>query len=221
MDMQRRLLLKSMVVLGSAPGLGLLGSGPAQSAAQTAAAQSAPVLVLVSGETGKSSFLQGIKAARGATAMLQVCEVDSGLGSLQALQHTIQAMQKGYVVGLVDDASGTLIVDLARATGARMHWLGQHAVNATQSRHRLSGDSVIAGDALFRDRLIARGFAADPMSYKFASYIRNGAPDGRQWAADLGFVLTDTSQVAFSTIPQADSGLAPLTGHFVSFAFEI
>lgn len=230
MDMQRRLLLKSMVALGSAPSLGLIGSGMVLSAEPTAAMKSASVMVLVNEGTKQSSFLQGIRAAKEIT-MLQVHEINPNLDSLRALQHTIQATQKGYVVGLVDDASGTLIVDQARAAGVHVHWLGQHVVNAKQSRHRLSTGSVIAGDALFRDRLIARGFTVHSdkrqtvggwkLSDEFISYVHDGLPSDQQWAVDLGLMIANADRTASVAIPHADSRLAPLTGHFVSFAFKI
>lgn len=231
MNIQRRLLLKSMV-LGGISSVGLAGAGTGLAGDSIGSARPLPILVLVNGRTGHSAFLQGVRAAAGRPDLLQVHATDLGLDSLLALQRYIQSMRGRLIVGLVDDASATLIVDLARTAGARMHWLGQHAVSPGQSRHRLS-DSRITGDygTLFNGRLIAHGFDIDSgkqqtekkrVAHESISCVRNGTPDSQQWAADLGFILAGNGRhTAFSAIPQVSTGPASLAGYFVSFAFEI
>lgn len=231
MDIQRRLLLKGMV-LGGISSLGFAKAGTGLTGDSIGFVKPMPILVLVNGRIGHSAFLEGVRAAAGRTDLLQVHDTDLGLDFLLALQHYIQSTQGRLIVGLVDDASATLIVDLARTAGARMHWLGQHAVGPGQSRHRLS-DSRITGDygTLFNGRLVAHGFDIDSgkqqtekkrVTHESVSYVRNGTPDSQQWATDLGFILAGNGRhTAFSAIPQVSTGPASLAGYFVSFAFEI
>ncbi len=220
MNIQRRLLLKSMV-LGGISSLGVVRTGMVLADGPIDIAESIPILLLVNEETRYSVFCQGVQAAVG-QGSLQVCITDLGTGFLSLLQDHIRSGQGRRIVGLVDDASGTLIVDLARTAGVRMHWLGQHTTSLNQSRHRLLS-SQAAGDreALFGYRLVAQSTGEEAVSsYGFVSYSYDGidATD-QQWAAELGFMLVATGQIT-SALPRV-AGLAPLTGHFISFAFEI
>ena len=230
MNIQRRLLLKGMALSGIS-GLVLGKSGMVLANASIGSAESMPILLLINEETKHSVFYQGVRAAAGQGA-LQMCITDPGTNFFSLLQNNIRSEQGRRIVGLVDDASATLIVDLARTAGARMHWLGQHAVVPGQSRHRLSDSRITSSyGTLFGSRLAAHGFSIDSDDqwavkkgavYESVSYVRNGIPDGQQWAADLGFILAGNGyQTTLSVIPQVSTKPAPLTGHFVSFAFEI
>jgi hypothetical protein len=57
---------------------------------------------------------------------------------MTALERRLEAGRGERVIGLVDDASGALILSLARSAGARLNWSGQHLTEAGHSRHRLS-----------------------------------------------------------------------------------
>lgn len=230
MNIQRRLLLKGMA-LGSVSGLGLVRAGMTLANEPIGAAESASLLLLINEETRLSAFYQGVQAAA-RQGSLQVYTTDSGTGFLPLLQNHIRSEHSTRIVGLVDDANATLIVDVARTAGARMPWLGQHAVMPGQCRHRLSHSGITEDyGTLFDSRLAAHGFSAYPdkqqiekkqAAHKSASYVRNGRPDNQQWAADLGFILASSNrQTTFSAIPQVSTSPVLLAGHFVSFAFEI
>ncbi|ABI59899.1 MULTISPECIES: hypothetical protein [Nitrosomonas] len=236
MDIQRRLLLKGIVLSGVSGCLGWANPSVALAAA-TNRAQSAKffnpetTLLLVNGETEHSAFLQGAWIAGGAN--MEVHDINIERDFLLLLQRRIKEMStEGCVItGLVDDASGTLIIDLARSTGACMRWLGQHTVEPEQSRHLLYS-SRVAGDqgGLFGHQLALRGFSCIHGSHRKREeqvlepilYTREGVREDAQWSTDLGFALTGDDLVDFSEAPQINSGsVAPLNGHFVSFAFKI
>lgn len=156
MNIQRRLLLKSMV-LGGISSVGLAGAGTGLTGDSIESARSMPILVLVNDRTRHSAFLQGVRAAAGRPGLPQVHDTDLGLDSLLTLQRYIQRIRGRLIVGLVNDASGTIIVDLARTTGVRMYWLGQHTASLSQSRHQLLSSQITDNRKTWFDhRLVSR-----------------------------------------------------------------
>jgi hypothetical protein len=219
MDADRRQFLKGMALTGLA-GASLNRPLLARAAADGQSAR--PTLVLVNGTAERSAFVHGIRAANPAGLSMQ--RADLGLEFLQHLKSALESGQASRVIGLVDDASGALIVDLARSSGARLQWLGQHTLNAGQSRHRVLGGALARGCAVQLGRQLnacGEAFSLNeqrvdgraPLRLAADSRVGNGSGD---WAATLGFVLAAPGAVA----PRFGTALPPLTGHFVSFSFE-
>lgn len=237
MDIQRRLLLKSIALGGASGYLGWAGPSVTLATAanrvkSTKLVSPVTTLVMVNGKVGYSAFLQGARIAGGAN--MEVYDINLERDFLSLLQRRIKEMPiGGYVItGLVDDASGTLIIDLARSIGACVRWLGQHTVGPEQSRHLLYSNRA-TGDrgGLFGYRLTLRGFNCIPERYQKREeqalyepvlYTRNGGVEDLQWSTDLGFALAGGGLADFPDISQISSrSVASLNGHFVSFVFEI
>lgn len=232
MNIQRRLLLKGMA-MGSISGLGLARPGIILADELTHTTGSTPVLLLVNSETRYSAFYQGVQAAVG-PGSLQVQITDPGMDFLLVVQRHIRDGQGRRVVGLVDDAGATLIVDQARAAGAHMYWLSQHAVGPDHSRHQLWTTRIgcsretlfshqpVTCDAQGTGPSLSKGNAGE--SWVPCRLTSHGCDEvntvGEQWVANLGLILADSGWTVSATAPRADAGPALLPGHFVSFAFE-
>lgn len=234
MDAQRRLLLKGMVV-GGLSGPGLIGSGmslandPAKSAMH--AESTKPILALVNDRAEYSAFIQGVQAADH-SGSLQLHDTSLGLDFLLTLQRHVQDARGEYIVGLVDDTCGTLIVELARAAGARVYWLGQHAVSLDRSHHQLLSSQMADGCAAsLIQQLVVHGASCDLdrqpagrgiQSSRLTQNLCGAADRDRgQWAVGLGHALASLGRTVIPAAPRMDAGLMPATGHFISFAFEI
>jgi len=236
MDIQRRLLLKSIALSGISGWFGWIAPGTASA---TAASQISSVrlaglatILLVNRKAEYSAFLQGARIA--GNASMEIYNIDSEQNFLSSLQHYLGKMstEKRIIAGLVDDACGTLIIDQARSRGACVRWLGQHTVESGQSRHLLYSNELTGSDGgLFGHQLASRGYnctsgrnkiETEQSFYEPVLYTREGGAEDLRWSADLGFVLAGNGLTDFPDISQINSDpIAPLTGHFVSFAFEI
>jgi hypothetical protein len=199
MNVSRRFILKG-IALSVLAGItmGRRDLSPTNNAASAQAQPTTPILVLVSGEAEQSAFLQGIAAAL-PDKRPWVQRTDLGMGFVRDFTRLLRAGRPIRIIGLADDASAALIVELARASGARLPWLGYHLVSAGQSRHRLLYGKASSG---------------------LAARLRNGAAEDLQpWTAALGFALASPGTAPAGVAPLA-ADLSPLTGHFVSFAIE-
>jgi hypothetical protein len=228
MHVTRRSFIKSVALGGFA---GVLMARPGRSLARAAAGvRTRPVLALVSGVAERSAFLQGI-AGTVPGEFLQVQRADHGMGFVRDFNQLLRSGQPTRIIGLVDDASAALIVELARASGARVPWLGYHAARHGHSRHRLVSTVATRGYAVRLGRQLSAcgaGFHLceqrpdhTEVSFELAARPRNGAAaDSDRWAAALGFILAapDTAQSAWA--PPATGTRPPLAGNFVSFAIE-
>ncbi|MGG7055291.1 hypothetical protein [Nitrosomonas sp. ANs5] len=233
MDAQRRLLLKGVVV-GGLSGPGLIGSSMSLASDPAGAAMHAeftkPILALVDGRAEYSAFVQGMQAADH-SGSLQLHNTSLGLDFLLTLQRHVQNARGKYILGLVDDACGTLIVEFARAAGACVHWLGQHAVSLDRSHHQLLSSQIVDGRAAsLIQQLVVHGASSDfnrqsvgrgMHSSRLTQHLCGAADRDRgQWAVDLGHALASLGRTAIPAAPRMDAGLMPATGHFISFAFE-
>ncbi|WP_277051672.1 hypothetical protein [Zestomonas thermotolerans] len=228
MNVERRSLLKGMA-LGSLAGMTLSGSGLA--VAKAMAGQSLPeqpILALVNAQTAESAFLLGIGASPLAR-QVEVQRTDAGLEFLLGLEQRLRSGRPQRVIGLLDDASAALVLDLARSAGARVQWLGQHGIEVEGSRHRLLGAASASGCALNLGRQLNACGAGFELS---AQHIHDqhaplhlSAPARRsdvagQWAATLGFTLATLGRLDATQVPLTSHQRASLTGHFVSFSIE-
>jgi len=229
MTIERRALLKGMAVGGVAgvamasSGLGLAGtvlgrSVPAQGAS----------LAIISPEVAGSAFVRGLQASP-ASPQIQVLPTGLELAFVLGLQQRLANGKGQRLVGLVDDASAALIVDVARSAGARLQWLGQHSATKGRSAHRLLSAQVSHGCALHLGQHLnacGQGFSlheqrlhspAPTLEVAAASRTQSGD----QWAATLGYAL--------AVLGSTDTGQAPLiahrppalTGTYVSFSIAV
>ena len=101
------------------------------------------MLALVNEGGAKSMFLYGAMAA--GKAPLRVQKVGRDLGFMLDFERRLRHGLPMRVIGLLDDASATLIVDMARSGGARMQWLGQHTAEDGFTRHHVLSTDMSEG----------------------------------------------------------------------------
>jgi hypothetical protein len=196
MNIHRRLMLKHMAFCGAA---GFAMGNPARA---LAAALPAPdtahrqLLALVNEGAAGSAFSQGAAMAGG--RWLAVRQIGPDLGFMLGLDHRLRSGRPMRVIGLLDDASGTLTMDLARSAGARVHWLGRHTAHAGVMRHHLSDAAIIGGRA---DGLLASGMPT------------------AAWACAMGHRLAVAGRQA-TAVPGNAPAMAVPDGSFVSFSIE-
>lgn len=226
MSINRRRVLKGAALSGLATVAGGCAQALAAAASMPTSAGS-PVLVLISAIEPGSVFLQGALAV--ADSRLRVHRVSHDLDIMLALERELRGAQPLRIIGLLDDASATLLVDLARSTGARIQWLGQHSAAADISHHRLlTPDGADSCSRQFSAQLQACGTAfslRDERVNAAAStprYLSGAVHQGAQpaaWVAGLGYLLASRgSPPATASLPYPAS--APPTGSFVSFSLE-
>lgn len=229
MNMNRRFVLKSMA-LGGVAGLTMGRSmralaGPPAAPAAGAAAR--PVLALVNADAAASGFLQGAIAAG---PRLRVQRVDRDLGFMLDLERVLRSSQPMRLIGLLDDASATLVMDLARSAGARVQWVGQHTAKAGFTRHRVLNTDMAEGCARQLGRQLHRcggGFSlteerlnGTPAPRQLAGTARQGSRSG-QWASGIGYLLASLGTRAAMAAPLTPAANRPVTGSFVSFSIEV
>lgn len=227
MNVDRRSVLKGMA-LGSLAGLTMGATLPSLGGVQATPGMGAdrPVLALVGQGTQHSAFVQG---ARVANSQLQLQPLDNRLDVMLGLESQLRSSQPMRVMGLLDDASASLVIDLARSAGARVNWIGQHMAEAGQSRHYLLNTGMAEGCARQLSRQLhacGAGFtlneerqgSAAP-SRQLAGPARNtGHPE--QWAASIGYLLASLGGRRPAMAPLVTASRTPLTGSFVSFSIE-
>lgn len=229
MNIERRNVLKGMA-LGSLAGIAASSSGlsMAQGVFGAPSRPMLPSLTLVSSETAQSVFLQGIHAYT-ANAPLSVQRTDLDLTFIQAFDQRLRSGQAQRIIGLVDDASAALMVDLARSAGARVHWLGQHRATANASEHQLLSAESASGCAA----QLGLSLNACGSSFRLSEQRLHGleaplqvsatAREGLgadQWAATLGYTLAGLGSRQVGQAPLISRQALPLRGHFVSFLIE-
>ena len=229
MNVERRTVLKGLA-LSSLAGLAM-GSSGLTMAHRVLAAQARPewlTLALVSNEAAESVFLQGVNASQ-AGKQVKVQRTDLSLDFMLGFTKRLRSGEPQRIIGLVDDASAALIIDLARSAGARVQWLGQHRATANASQHRLlsaeaasgcapqlglSLNACGAGFSLTEHRM--HGLHA-PLRVSAAARNSLGAD---QWAAPLGYTLAALGTSSDGQAPLVTPRPSPLTGNFVSFSIE-
>jgi len=226
MAMNRRFVLKSMA-LGSIAGLTLGGSlRPLAAAAAMPVATGAPVLALVDGSTAASMFLHGVLTGGGNRARIQ--RVNHDLDFVLNFERQLRSGQPQRIIGLLDDAAATLIVDMARSAGALVPWLGQHSAEAGFSRHRLVTTPGVENCSQEFGRQLygcGGGFSLN-MEQCNGKEIRRIAASSQdssragQWAASIGYLLATLDNPKVLPAPGALPVNQPVTGCFVSFAIE-
>lgn len=227
MNLDRRTVLKG-AALGGLAGVGLSVSG--LSLANGALGGQPPIrrpdLLLVAAGA-ESAFVQGAQAAAGGQRLaVERCTAD--LAYLRSVEQRLRSGKPLRLIGLVDDASAELLVELARSAGARVQWLGQHSASANASQHRvLSAEAAHGCAAQLGQQLNACGSGfvlheqrplggREPLA--LAARQRQAGVSS-QWATTLGFALAALGTPHTATAPLVATS-APLRGHFVSFSIE-
>lgn len=229
MNIERRLLLKGMA-LGGVAGVVATSSGLslASSALGAQARPALPTLALVSGEAAESAFLQGVNASP-AAKQVKLQRTDLSLDFILGLEKRLRSGQSQRIIGLVDDATGALIIDLARSAGARVQWLGEHRATAQASHHRLISAEAASGCAPqlgLNLNACGAGFSLSEQRFHgqhaplhVSALARNNAAS-EQWAATLGYTLAALGSANLGHAPQIAHRASPLAGHFVSFSIQ-
>ncbi|AIL62310.1 hypothetical protein [Pseudomonas alkylphenolica] len=226
MSMNRRFVLKGMA-LSSIAGMAMAGPLRALAAGESPAPSAAvrPVLALVSAGAAESVFLRGAQAAAG--SQLQVQRFDHDLGRLLGFERQLRSGQPMRVIGLLDDATATLVLDMARSAGARVQWLGQHSSVAGVTHHRLLSSDLADGCSRRLGRQLhacGAGFhIADERQGSLAAPRQLSAPSRSgehtsEWASAVGYLLASLGEQPAMPAPAPVS--TGLTGSFVSFSIE-
>jgi len=228
MNVDRRFVLKGMA-LGSLAGLTMGGSLSALAGVIHAPVKSVarPALALVSEGAAESAFVQGARAAIGRS--LQVRQIGWELSDLRDFERQLSKGNHKHVIGLLDDASAGLVMDMARNVGARVHWLGQHTAEAGLTRHYLLNTDLAEGCARQLSRQLhacGAGFTLYEERQNSAAGVRHltgpsraGEPS-EQWAASVGYLLGSLGMRRLAMAPLVPASKTPLTGSFVSFSIE-
>ncbi|MFQ6575901.1 hypothetical protein [Pseudomonas sp. UM16] len=226
---ERRSLLKGMA-LGGLAGVAISSSG--LSLANTVLGRSAqglaPTLAVVSADVAGSAFVHGLQASP-FNPRVQVMPANLELEVLLGLQQRLAGGQHQRLIGLLDDASAALIVDLARSAGARVQWLGQHSANPGRCAHRLLSAQAAHGCALqLSQQLHACGQDFSLHEQRLHSRAptlqlttASRAPGDDQWAATLGYALAVLGSSDTGRAPLIARRPAALTGTYVSFLIEV
>lgn len=223
MNVARRTLLKGAAV-GGLSVAALSASG--LSIASSLTSNQRPSVALVSGNAAEAAFLLG---ARASASGISVKRTDLTPGYMQQLATELASPTPQRIIGLVDDASATVILDMARAAGARIEWVGQHAADANGSRHALLSANEAEGCAVQLGHQLSNcgaGFSLREQRHGQSSLNLDVAMNAKsrdaadQWAATLGHILASGARGNASTAPRISNQQMPLRGHFVSFSIE-
>lgn len=232
MTVNRRFVLKGMA-LGGMTGLALSGAVPSLAGMLSVPSpgSSAPRdVIALTGGAPASSFAGGVFAAVGKTVPL--LNPGQDVSALLTFERTLRQPGARRVVGLLDDASATLVLDLARSAGARVLWVGQHYGNGEVIRHRLiAGDLAQACTQAFSGQLASCGAAVHhELSPRGVAFTPGAGSSGRlstvshrggelDWVSSLGYLLASIGAEPAVAAP-ATRGALPPHGSFVSFLIE-
>lgn len=226
MRVTRRFVLKGMA-LSSLAMTSSVGALVGSNAGPTAKVTDRPILALINEGVAESVFLRGAMAASG--SRLQVQTVGRDLGFMLNFEHQLRSVQPMRVIGLLDDASAVLVVDMARSSGARVQWIGQHTAEAGFSRHHLLTTDIAEGSCRQLSRQLHAcgvGFSLNEERHSGSMTPRQLAGPARkgnqstQWAASLGYLLASLGARPALTAPLVATASKPITGSFVSFSIE-
>lgn len=222
----RRSVIKGMALCGvAAPLLHAIPPALANGGDPRETPAALPTWALVPEGGADSPFLQGVRAGVPAAA-LQVSSASSELAFVLGFERRLRQGPPIRVIGLLDDAVATLLLDVARGAGARLPWLGQHSAEAGQSRHRLWTTGTAAGCARQLGghlHACGAGFLLEEECPDVAPPLRRLAEPNRsdaypdQWAVGIGCLLASAGQRDSAAPPLLPRTGAPMAGSWVSF----
>ena len=155
MSIDRRLVLKGLAAVGFAmTSLRFAHAAGTVGLPLTASQTLAAVTPLVTGSAHDSEFLAGVQAAAQSQGLvqnevIQLRGLDAAVFS--RLRRMLQDGEPATLVGLADDASATLILDLVRSAGGRVISTEHHRLasdlSAGQSAQALGSSLVLQSGA--------------------------------------------------------------------------
>lgn len=236
MSASRRSVLKGIALGSVGMALGSMGgrvmgrpAGTLAGAAAVPAGEAAvwPLLALIDAAAAGSVFLDGAMAAHG--ARLQARKVARDPAFMLDLERRLRSGQPLRVIGLLEDASAVLVVDMGRSAGARLQWLGQHTAEVGFTRHHLLTTDIADGcsrQLALQLHACGAGFSlreerhdGSMLSRDLAGPARRGKQSA-QWAASLGYLLASLGARPATAAPRVPATSVPSTGSFVSFSIE-
>lgn len=225
MDLKRRFLLKGALASG-ASSLLIGGSGLAQAALNLKNEALVTTLLLTSEAAVDASFGAGVKATLPTGASFSAIRTDL-TDPHPFVERALQSGRRVRLIGMVDDASGELLVAQARFAGARMSWLGQHGADAHETRHQVINSQGTQGAALSLGEQLMRSSAGYTLtseqllstSSRLALTLNRVGVASDRWAAHLGHALAAPDVRVISAHLPAHS--EPLKGRFVTFVIEV
>lgn len=208
MTVNRRFLLKGMT-LGGISGLALGTALPTLASTIPTSTNAVNTLTLVNATTAHTPFLQAARQANPSAMRVQTLSTD--LGAMLEFNQLLRSGQPLRVIGLLDDAAATLVIDLARGAGARIHWLGQHSTAAGITWHRLLGPDNTEHYSRQLSQQSAQWMAQ--LGHHLGGHLHLGSQPHAGFAADhIAAPLTQP--------PSVSTAGTPVTGSFVSFSIE-
>lgn len=210
MSIERRSVLKGIALSGAV--VVLNQAGLVHAAQATPAGSRKPVLVLVSDVDEQTAFLQGVKA-NPSVGQVTLLKTNHDLDFITGFQKRLKVSKGERILGLVDNASGMLLLDLARSAGARVHWEGQHVTLNGVSRHQLSATQNSAS-CIDQFAEFAQS-CSRPTAMTEQTLLAS-----RHWASSLGFALASPEPGRRYLRTNPPTHTHAVDGHFVSFSIE-
>jgi hypothetical protein len=231
MSMDRRSLIKGMATCGiAAPFLaGTLFSSTNVLAHPSASVR--PLRVLLSSTDHDSAFALGVLAGTGRTA-LPLQSAQPTLAFLRIVDEELRSGASTRIIGLLDDATATPLLAIARSHGVDMSWLAQHTATGTgRTRHRVLTTAAACecarqfarqmhacGDGM----LLHEERSGEPVSPRQLDLPQHGSvAQADQWAASIGYLLATHGLRPLAKPPRLPAGRPPLVGSFVSFLMDL
>lgn len=220
MTVKRRSVLKGMALSGIAGATA--GAWTSAFAAGTSTASSAPLLALSSEGAAESVFLQAATAATG--GKLPVQRVDRSPAFMLEFERLLHKSEPMHVIGMLDDAAATLVVDMARSAGAKLQWLGQHRIEAGLTHHHLlTADIAELCAQHFSHQLKSCGASVcveAEQGNSIATSRRLVLPSSKdtRWAGSIGYLLASLAMPQPLGALPAPTTSMPGSGSFVSFS---
>jgi hypothetical protein len=243
MEISRRPVMQGLVASGVLASSARIGDARAEGDGDRPRADAGrSIAAILSGGPFDGLFLAGLQAAVPPHARIESLDLDprGSADDLGRLQAALAPGRHARLVGLVDDGGGAVIVELARANGARMVWLGHHVTSAghDETRHRIltadvaRGCGILLGEHLRTCGGTFRLIEHHPGSKRGELVAVAAAPaagSASRWATTLGILLgtLDDRGEAVRLRPLQPAAVPPLVAvprpprTFVSFAFEI
>ena len=165
MSTDRRFVLKGLAAAGLVAAMPWARAGSSAAAPIAAATTASRVTPLVSGSALDAAFLAGVqqaigKTGAGAAGNPPLHGLDAA--TYQQLNALLNDDQPTLLVGLLDDAAATLVLDLVRSAGGRVLSVEHHRIgsgSAGQQRASELGQALVAGTAAPAGRMDGNGNA--------------------------------------------------------------
>ena len=164
MSTDRRFVLKGLAAAGLVAAMPWARAGSRAAAPIAAATTASRVTPLVSGSALDAAFLAGVRQALSQPAGALVNPPLQGLeaSTYQQLNALLNDDQPTLLLGLLDDAAATLVLDLVRSAGGRVLSVEHHRIgsgSAGQQRASELGQALVAGTATPAGRMDGNGNA--------------------------------------------------------------